>query len=797
MEKNRIDILMLEKIEESTESFIEDLSFDTLYTDAQSLSLDFDMDRSNVSRTLNRFHRENLLVKIQGRPTLFLLRDVLSKRFPNTHFSSVITDKEKFVKSVHRAESIEKETLKDATEFSGIIGNNQNESLFEPMERLRVFSDYPNNRYNMLIVGDSFTGKSEIVKLVHRNGVINQKYSEKTLSFECNPFFTSTESLLQFLNLLEDTQDRNLTILVTVKGICTLEKQTQITFLKALNEIQLNTNKHRKQYIFLETDINDEQIDIYRMIISNYIDIPTFDDRTLKEKVEYVLDRFQRESETIQRSIYINKNILSCFVTAKYPSNLLSLENEIKYAVSNSIFRNRDSKDTLIDLEFDDLSDYLLNSISNVSNQLETFNALMDYISERGLYFVPGIPLQALISLQNSFVEVDNTVVSRSHSLIPLSRYVKREVDGSYSDEINTIRSINISEIYDCIYPLLSDDVATEDQLLLRLFSHLDSVIRELKNNTYKQAYFNDFEYVRPGIIAVVQKITSSLQNKFDVTLPKIEISYIQAYLMNVRTYTVKGSIPVLLVSHSYDIANSYREYLKSLNFKTTIDVFLYNESSSKKTAVIVQNQLNDHIDTIDQGRGVVVVTDVDSISSILQEHFKKSKGSGICINPMTLQALIGICTLTEKPNTVISDFDRFNHQILSLQNEALMTNDPLLSSKFLHDVSNKILSESLVFLDVRKSTALLSTVLLNIYEHSGIIYTDELSIRFLHHCSFMIERNIRNEPLQIKNTNQIIKEMADLYQIIEQEFQIINNHFGIQIPPSELAMIVEIFVNS
>lgn len=82
----------------------------------------------------------------------------------------------------------------------------------------------------------------------------------------------------------------------------------------------------------------------------------------------------------------------------------------------------------------------------------------------------------------------------------------------------------------------------------------------------------------------------------------------------------------------------------------------------------------------------------------------------------------------------------------------------------------------------------------MNVYQKSDMAYSDELSIRFLHHCSFMIERNIRNEPLQTKNTNMIIKQNFELYQTIEREFKIINNHFGIQIPSSELAMIVEIF---
>lgn len=44
----------------------------SLGRDALNISLDLQMDRSNVSRLLNQLHHEGRLIKTQGRPTLFL-----------------------------------------------------------------------------------------------------------------------------------------------------------------------------------------------------------------------------------------------------------------------------------------------------------------------------------------------------------------------------------------------------------------------------------------------------------------------------------------------------------------------------------------------------------------------------------------------------------------------------------------------------------------------------------------------------------------------------------------------------
>ncbi|MCB6567507.1 hypothetical protein LI169_20860, partial [Desulfovibrio desulfuricans] len=67
---------------------------------------------------------------------------------------------------------------------------------------------------------------------------------------------------------------------------------------------------------------------------------------------------------------------------------------------------------------------------------------------------------------------------------------------------------------------------------------------------------------------------------------------------------------------------------------------------------------------------------------------------------------------------------------------------------KSLDDVADKILSESLVFLNPKKATMALFRVLMQIYEDLGLNYTDEISIRFIFHSAFMIERVIRREPL-------------------------------------------------
>ena len=47
-------------------------TYDFSSCNAHDIALILKIDRTNVSRVLNQLHRENRLIKLQGRPTLYL-----------------------------------------------------------------------------------------------------------------------------------------------------------------------------------------------------------------------------------------------------------------------------------------------------------------------------------------------------------------------------------------------------------------------------------------------------------------------------------------------------------------------------------------------------------------------------------------------------------------------------------------------------------------------------------------------------------------------------------------------------
>ena len=109
--------------------------------------------------------------------------------------------------------------------------------------------------------------------------------------------------------------------------------------------------------------------------------------------------------------------------------------------------------------------------------------------------------------------------------------------------------------------------------------------------------------------------------------------------------------------------------------------------------------------------------------------------------------------------------------------------------------ISRQILQQSLVFLDANKASSSLMIVLLNILKKLKLSYSDEITIRFIIHGAFVIERAIRNDPLPNKKTREIINSHADVYNTISLELNELNNIFNISISKAEIATITQIFL--
>ena len=87
MAKTRRDLIM-NLVREYTSESLADKSFSFERCNAFDIALDLKLDRSNVSRILNQLFNDLQLIKVEGRPTLYLSKDVIVSEY---HFNNIHT----------------------------------------------------------------------------------------------------------------------------------------------------------------------------------------------------------------------------------------------------------------------------------------------------------------------------------------------------------------------------------------------------------------------------------------------------------------------------------------------------------------------------------------------------------------------------------------------------------------------------------------------------------------------------------------------------------------------------------
>ena len=73
--------------------------------------------------------------------------------------------------------------------------------------------------------------------------------------------------------------------------------------------------------------------------------------------------------------------------------------------------------------------------------------------------------------------------------------------------------------------------------------------------------------------------------------------------------------------------------------------------------------------------------------------------------------------------------------------------------------------------------------------------YTDVLAIKYLCHCTNMLERIIRNETWDYQKSHLFMKENSYMIHVIEHGLEFAANSFSIKIPLSELIYVTQIFL--
>ena len=440
-----------------------------------------------------------------------------------------------------------------------------------------------------------------------------------------------------------------------------------------------------------------DNIDI-RRCFPMLIDIPNLHDRSIVEKIVIILQYLQDEATLIDKTIRISKDALSCFVMSEYKGNLAQLRSEIRQACAMGYQNYINENSFFINIEFDEISTSVLTNIFNINERINELNDTLNLFHNDYLFFSPYQQNSELLLLYD-LNRAPNTEDISNVCLIDeeLIKQCIADIDAASSIQLNSIRSVLLQKIYDLIYPIVKNhSICKNENLLYGLLHHISNETNRLalgqqsftfSSLTSKIARKNDYEYAN--------EINRIIQKEYDIELSDAEIDYIATYLYLSSQWIDKKYIQLLIVSSNKDIAKNYADYINSQYFKSYTSYLTFTPEQEDNQ---IAQSIVDKMHTIDRGKGVIIATDSPTISKINSLIAEQYQGEFTIITDMSVQKLVSIAEKIESLGVTIQSMNVFD-DLKTTKSTSQNIVEPH-AKNLLQDIQNKLLSESLIFLN-------------------------------------------------------------------------------------------------
>ena len=99
-----------------------------------------------------------------------------------------------------------------------------------------------------------------------------------------------------------------------------------------------------------------------------------------------------------------------------------------------------------------------------------------------------------------------------------------------------------------------------------------------------------------------------------------------------------------------------------------------------------------------------------------------------------------------------------------------------------------------MIFIDAQKIVDILKVCLDDALQMLRIPYSNDIAVKYLCHCSIMIERVIRKEAWDNRRLKQYLSQNHRLLDTVEQGFEYAAGSLDIKIPQTELVYVAEMF---
>lgn len=295
---------------------------------ASSVSSFLSVSRSLASQYLNELFKEGLLIKISSRPVLFIHKNILKYEY------GLVSNQSEFI-SLHDLLHV----LNDEQSEKNLKLIGENTSINDIMIQACAAVSFPPYGQTLLLIGEKSTGKRTISKSLY-NYLKRQKDSS-------SDFYTHIKANnLTFKEEIISCIENNSQSLIYISSIDKLNESNQLFLSEIINARVIKYNQTKVNFygnFVLSASTNSLSSKLSEQI-SYTLNIPSFADRYLEERKEFVVLFFRDAAKNFKKDVLVSQAIIYKLANYDYEDNLKELRKTILNIASLANVNNDSQK---------------------------------------------------------------------------------------------------------------------------------------------------------------------------------------------------------------------------------------------------------------------------------------------------------------------------------------------------------------------------------------------------------------------------------------------------------------------
>lgn len=811
--------------------------------DTELICTNIGINRSNASKELNRLVKEKVLVKIKGKPVQYLhkksIEELMAEEISDVVFNSIeelnMDTKVKSYKEKQHGE-ISKSTTEEVFNLIGYDG-----SLKSAIEQAKAAVIYPPKGLNTLIIGPTGVGKSLFAEYMYKYSLtINGENEDKPfIIFNCADYSDNQQLLLsQLFGYVKGAftgadKDKYGLVHEANNGILFLDEVHRLSsegqemlFLlidKGIYRRLGEGNRVHESKIMIIAATTEEpenaMLQTFLRRIPVIVKIPSLEERGIKERMNLVCHFFKEESRRVGVKLKVSKEVIKAFVLYKCKGNIGQLKSDIQLICARAFLDYMTYKRNDVYVKLSLLPNNIREGLYE-NNRREEIISTFNLIGKEDITFLPenkghiedsilienkkydldfyNIIKQTWIKLEEEGVEdtkiretINKHIQKYSYDLMDIFIYNgsnKTAYDKIINDSIlNVVKNVLLK--YDGL-----DEKDEIDRLVRAVALHIQNLIERIKiGNIVSHPNKEEIMKERVYEYRIAKEILDSVSNMYDIEIPLDEAIFLATFLHLTCFNANHKNVAILVIMHGESTASSMVNVANNLldcNHAVALNMNLQDRVQDVLIqAIKVAREVN-------KGKGILILTDMGSIltfAKVIEDVTSiPVKAIDMVSTPIVIEA-------TRKALNPDIDLENLYTYILESMEKHYGVSEKIRikgenNKRYFDKILIDNISKTLTFLDGQKAYTVLNEVINKICDTYNLYIYDDVLVKFIFHCSCMIERCIVKDYLTYKSYEDRLKRSEKLYEVIKAAFKIVEETFAVTIWDMEYANILDIF---